>query len=727
MDERKKKIKLKVKESKKTGIENYISISIKLIGLLFIGFSLYYFIGSQGYDFLNIIYSYFTSSNDSKIIYNASGEFPIETIICLLIGYIPAICGVLVIQFYVHNNINSYNKYLVPIIISTAIYNTINCFYWVFYCGIFYYNNYFIATILLIITLILFFTSYLNSRKKSLLISILFYFYAFILGILLQSYNENRYLYIFIPITIFSIPLYYFNKEIKNGLASLLNIVFAYLFLILFIIKRIVFNFNPSNLALFISFSIVFYVVFYWATFMLYLYEKKKIFASINILNTVVFLGLNAIVISKLNDLNYLFIPILVSIATQIISIFLSSKFINEKIDFRRFEITLALLISSFISLLFFDYFISVFLGISSLLLFLFARNNKIKSPMPFVVGFLLIMGINIIYIISNAYINLIKSSSFEFNSLIQNAFINLGIGLFCVSIIRKSIQNSKETEEGKIWFNRRKYLQYFDIILAILILLFFEWTVFYLFVSKTYIAVFSKRVLLLLLAIFLYFLIKLEKTLSIKLKRWSYFSICLYSVYFICNVYFQNTYENCSTIISNTILLPELILHYVELSVAVFLFYVSFSKLESLSGKSYQKIMKYILILVFVLITVICCFEYDYISTWKGILSISKFDNEKYEIIIDSNKLLPYSLIILLFTSFLLILGLKMKRKTIKIVSLLVFVLIIAKIFLYDFTMISDSAKSFAFVVIGIILLLLSWVYNANNEKKKRRLSNNS
>jgi hypothetical protein len=133
MEERRKKIKLKVKENKKTGIENYISIALKVIGLLFMGFSIYYFIDAQGQDFLSVIYSYFTSSNDSKIVYNTNGEFPIEIVISLLIGYIPAICGVLAILHFSHKNLRSYYKFLVPIIIVMALYNTLTCFYWIFY------------------------------------------------------------------------------------------------------------------------------------------------------------------------------------------------------------------------------------------------------------------------------------------------------------------------------------------------------------------------------------------------------------------------------------------------------------------------------------------------------------------------------------------------------------------------------------------------------------------
>jgi uncharacterized membrane protein len=510
-------------------------------------------------------------------------------------------------------------------------------------------------------------------------------------------------------------------------LVSLLNVLFSYLFLILFIIKRIVFNTNSSDLIVFITFSIVFYLIFYGITFKIYIEEKRKIFASLNIANTVVFIALNTLVFLQFDALNYLFIVVFVAIATHLLSLYLSYKNINFKTDFKRLEITTLLLISSFVSLIFYDYFLSVFFGLFSLLLFLYAQNNKIKSPMPFVAVMLLIVFANVIYVVFNAYLTMVYSTSIGFNYVLQNSFITIAIALIIIAFLRKRIQNSNEKEESKNWFNRKKYAIYLDSFFSLMLLLTVEWTVFTILFSKNYVAVFSNRVALLIAAIFLFFIIKLEASLSHKIKKWVCFSICLFSIYIVSLVYFQVSFENCFYITSNNLFLAEITLHYVELLSAIYLFYISFTKLETLSGKSYYKMMKYIIILISFLITVICCFEFDYISIWAAQLNIEKFDSEKYEIIVESNKLLPYSIIILICISMLLILGLKMKNKIIKITSSVVFGLTITKIILMDFTVISDSAKSFAFIVIGGLLLLISWYYNSNNEKSKKRISSNN
>jgi len=722
MNGRRKKIKFRVKENKKTGQEYYVSLAIKAIGILFIGFSLYYLIDAQ--DIYSKLFAYLTSSNDSKIITKNTGAFPSEIIISLLIGYFPGILGILFLQYSKKNLRNTY-KYLVPIIIFMAIYNLFMTFYWVYFNGFFYYYNYYLAGTVLVFSLYLFFSNYINYKKQSLLVAIIFFFHAFMLGILLQSDNENRYLYVFIPIVIFSIALYYVNKGGKNNLTTLLNGLFSYLFLFLFVLKRIVFSTISNDLNLFITFSILFYSVFYGITFKYYIEEKKKTYASLNILNTTVFIGLNAFVLHKLDGLNYLFIIVFLALAIHLFSLFLSYKFITYKTHLKRFEITSLVLLSGFVSLVFFDYFISVFFGLLPLLLFLFARNKKSKSPMPFVAGMLLVLTANVIYIISNAYLTISSSSSVGFNYLLLNTFVNLAIVVIIVSLLMNLIKKSTEVEGVNNWFNRKKYAILLDLFFAVILLLTVEWSVFSVLFSKTYVAVFSNRVVLLIVSIFIFFIIKSKTSFSNNIKKWIAISIGLYSIFIVSQIYFQFSYDNCQYINSNDLFLFEIVLHYAELFLAIYLFFYSFSNLESIKSKAFRGIIKFIALITGLFITIVCCFEFDFISVWIAQLNLEKFNDEQYYAILETNKLLPYSIIILICFSTNLIFGMKIKNKLVLKLSAAVFVLTTIKIFYLDFSVISDTEKSFAFITIGGLLLLLSWYYNSTNIKKKNRISN--
>jgi len=724
MEEHRKKIKIKVKENRKPGFDRYISILSKAIGLLFIGFSFYFFVDSQGSDFLKKIIAFFTSSNDSQIIYKNTGEFPLEIIISLLIGYLPGLFGILTVQHYSKKYNLSSNKYLLPILIFMAIYNTIMCFYWIFYCGFFYYYNYFIAGSLLLLSLSLFFKSYLVNKNKSLLIAIIIFFHAFMLEILFQSNNENRYLYVFIPISIFSIALYFITQGNKNNLSNILNGCFSYLFLILFVIKKIVLNNSQANLYLYISIGIVFYILFYLITFRYYLEEKKKIYTLLNLLNTVLFISLTSYVFSKFNLLNSIYSIVFLALLIHLLSVFFSSKLYPKKRDLKQYEFISIILVSSFIPLVFNDYFISLFLGSFCLFLFLYARNYKIKSLMPIVNGLTFLMVSNIIYIVVNTYLSVLYSLDKGFYELIQTTFINIAIVLIVTFFLKILIKKSTEADEEKNWFNRKKYVTYLNGFLALMILLAIEWSVFSILFSNFYVDTFSNRVALLIFSFFLLLSFKKWHSFSNKLRKWFCFSLLIYSILCLSQIYFLFSFEKFNYIASNNLLLVEIVLHYLELLLVFSLIYITSLKINSYNYSAFKEFFKFLLMLLCFFITLICCFEYDYLSILISEFSFDKLTYEKYQIIITSNVYLPYSIVTLICSSLMMIFGVNIKNKITQITSLVVFGITIFKIIYLDFTMISDSAKSFAFIVIGVLLLSLSWYYNST--KKKKRVSSN-
>ena len=724
MEEHRKKIKIKVKENRKPGFDRYISILSKAIGLLFIGFSFYFFVDSQGSDFLKKIIAFFTSSNDSQIIYKNTGEFPLEIIISLLIGYLPGLFGILTVQHYSKKYNLSSNKYLLPILIFMAIYNTIMCFYWIFYCGFFYYYNYFIAGSLLLLSLSLFFKSYLVNKNKSLLIAIIIFFHAFMLEILFQSNNENRYLYVFIPISIFSIALYFITQGNKNNLSNILNGCFSYLFLILFVIKKIVLNNSQANLYLYISIGIVFYILFYLITFRYYLEEKKKIYTLLNLLNTVLFISLTSYVFSKFNLLNSIYSIVFLALLIHLLSVFFSSKLYPKKRDLKQYEFISIILVSSFIPLVFNDYFISLFLGSFCLFLFLYARNYKIKSLMPIVNGLTFLMVSNIIYIVVNTYLSVLYSLDKGFYELIQTTFINIAIVLIVTFFLKILIKKSTEADEEKNWFNRKKYVTYLNGFLALMILLAIEWSVFSILFSNFYVDTFSNRVALLIFSFFLLLSFKKWHSFSNKLRKWFCFSLLIYSILCLSQIYFLFSFEKFNYIASNNLLLVEIVLHYLELLLVFSLIYITSLKINSYNYSAFKEFFKFLLMLLCFFITLICCFEYDYLSILMSEFSFDKLTFEKYQIIITSNVYLPYSIVTLICSSLMMIFGVNIKNKITQITSLVVFGITIFKIIYLDFTMISDSAKSFAFIVIGVLLLSLSWYYNST--KKKKRVSSN-
>ena len=56
--------------------------------------------------------------------------------------------------------------------------------------------------------------------------------------------------------------------------------------------------------------------------------------------------------------------------------------------------------------------------------------------------------------------------------------------------------------------------------------------------------------------------------------------------------------------------------------------------------------------------------------------------------------------------------LGMRFKYKTLRVISLSLLGLVLCKLFLYDLINVSQGAKIIAFVVLGVVLLVLSFLY---------------
>jgi uncharacterized membrane protein len=73
------------------------------------------------------------------------------------------------------------------------------------------------------------------------------------------------------------------------------------------------------------------------------------------------------------------------------------------------------------------------------------------------------------------------------------------------------------------------------------------------------------------------------------------------------------------------------------------------------------------------------------------------------------------------------LIVGIKLKSLFLRSVSIIIIGADLVKIFFIEFIEISDNYKGVVFIVIGALLLLLSWFYNKTKYRRKRRISRKS
>lgn len=723
MEKERNKIKLKVKEKKISGFDSYLSIALKVIGVLFLGIAGYYFIDAQGEDLITKIISFFAAPE--VIVPIGEAPFPWKPISYLLTSHIIGISGLIWAIYYSRNHINKAYRFTLSIVIAMTFINTLMYFYWFFTIWALPYYNYYIASAFLVVTLIPFFISYKIYKRKSLLSAILIYFHFFMLEMLADSLNENRYLYVFSAISIFTLVLFYISKRDKPYLSLFLNGIFAYGFLMILVLKKFVFNTNATFLSLFFIVSFIYFALFYGITLYYSIKENKKIFSIINVLNTVVYIVLNGYVLSRFGYSNYLGSILFIAFVVHLSSIIIYYKYYFQKGKLITNEIASLVLFSASVSLIRNEYFISLFFGIISLLFFGYAKIYKNKNFVNIVIIALITLSANFVYLTINSYFILLNSPSFGINSIIQKVFLNSLIILLFIFLLRIIV--IKETqEEEQNWFNRRRYIRYLNILSAITSFVFIEWLGFFLLYLTKYELAFSNKTILIIGSLFALFILKNDNYFSRKTKNWIYSSVYLFAILIISRIYIDFSFNSINYIFKNNFTILEVVIHFIELFLVLTIFAISFTRLYSQNISKRKKIMHFFAFTLYFVITFTICKEYDYISILSSDYSAT-LNADEFEMILRSNQFLPYSMIILTCASILLIVGIKLKSLFLRSVSIIIIGADLVKIFFIEFIEISDNYKGGVFIVIGALLLLLSWFYNKTKYRRKRRISRKS
>jgi len=713
------RVKTKIKKAKKS--ERYLLLALKSFGLLFLTIAGYYFFNSLQSDFFSTLVGFLTAS-DATIIGPGAAVFPWKPFSYLLISHIIGLSGLIWAIYYSKKHPNKAYRIILSIIIAMTFFNTIIYIYWFFTIWALPYYNYYIASVFLVVTLILFFISYLLYKKQALLIAILIYFYVFMFEMLMDSLNENRYLYVLSAISIFSVLLFFISRRDKPFLSLFMNGVFAYGFLMILVLKKFVFNINATYLSWFFTISFLYFVIFYATSLYFSIKEKKKVFLVFNVINTIVYISLNGYVLSIFGNLNYLILIVFISLVIHILSIIGCNKFNFSETRLTTIETISLVLISATLSLNFSDYYFSLFFGIISMLLFLYAKQCKVRGFVKFCMISIILLILNFIYLSINNYFSLLNSSVNSQSGIFQNIFINSGIILFFVFFVRKIVMNSKQ-DGVQNWFNRRKYIRFLDIALTITLFISIEWFTFSILYSTMYDIVFLNRILLLVGGFFTLFIIKNEDYFSKSFKNWIYFPIYFFSILLISQIYINFSFSSIDFVFTNNLILIEVLLHYVELFLAAAVFFISFTKLYLLNNKKRKNLIRFIIFTSCLLSTIIVCKEFDYISILTSDFGSGTLAEDKFQMILKLNGFLPYSMIILFCFSIVLIIGIKYKSLFLKILSLVFIVADLIKIFFLEFADISDNNKAFVFIVIGVLLLLVSWFYNKIKQKSRQRI----
>ncbi len=709
----------RVYKKKIRGIESYSSIIFKTIGVTLILLAIYYYFDTGNGNTIN---------NLSKILSNKSNrvhdggnlnlKFSWEIFNKLLACFIPGILGLCASIFYHKKNKTLFYYLSVAIIIFlTLAHATIFANNWL-PNYIFSYHNYYIVSGFILVPIAVFILNYLTLKRSEILTFTTIYFYVLLFELLIIRYSYT-YTYVFCCIIIYTVIVHLISKKQEDTYNNIVNTIFAYGFLAIFILRQLIYNSNTAEFELFFSINLLYFLLFNGISLSFLFQDKKPVYKLFYWINLILFLYINAIILNKYFTITYNILPIIGVIIVNGLSIYLNKKtsFLQGKIE--SVEISTLLLISLLFTLLFQEYSFEIFFGTLAVCLIFYAKagHNRILLWASAFLTFLLIL--KLVYLIIGLTLIITKLQSIN-EEFISSGFINIGIIVLAIWIVKNSLQSTKFRVSNK-WLNREKFLNFLSTLNLVSLFVFIIWISFSLllyFVGDLY---YSVRVFAIVSSILVLYISKYEKTIYEKESiKFQYLTFLLFIILTFIGLYefpytfkYDITYEGIISI--------ESLFHYAEFLLEIALGYKILSSLiNTKTEKSYFKDLIIVVTSLFGIITV--CKEFDFITVLYYTISQHTFKQNDVVSILDYNHIIPFSIILLICLIIILLIGLIENNKFLRLFSIFVAFCVLLKVFYIEYFILTKNDKITIIIITGVTFLLISSIYSRIKQRRSKR-----
>ena len=707
----------RVYKKKIRGLESYSSIIFKSIGiiLLFLAFYYYFDLG-KGNTITQV--SEILTRKSNRVNNRVNLKFTWEIFNNLLACFIPGLIGLLASIFYHKKNNSLFYKLSNAIIVFLTIaHATIFVNNWL-PNYIFSYYNYYIVSGFILIPIAVFLINYLSLKRSSILTYTTLYFYVLLFELLIIRYSYT-YTYVFCFIIIYSVILHLISKKQDDTYNNIINAIFAYGFLAIFLIRQLIYNSNTSSFWLFFSISIIYFLLFYFISLSILFQNKKPIYKAFYWINLAFFLFLNSIVLNKYFTITYNILPIIGVIGTNVFSIFLNKKYNYLKGKIASIEISTLLLLAILFTLLFQDYSFEIFFGTLAvcLIFYAIAGHNKFLIWLSGLFTFMLILKLIYLIILLSLIITRVKGIDEDF---ISKGFINSGIILLAIWIVKNNLKSTKFLVSNK-WLNRDKFLKFlntFNLISLFIFIIWISFSILFYFVGDLYYAV---RVLVIVSSFLVLYIPKYHQDLYVNQKQKIEFLTYLFFVALTFIGFYEFPYTFKYDISYGGIISTETIFHYSEFILEIGLGYRILNSIKNTeSENSYFKDLIIVITCLFGIITL--CKEFDFITILYNTISQHNFDQNTVLNILDYNQILPYSIILLVSLLIILLIGLVENNKFLRLFSVFVAFCVLVKVFYIEYYILTKNDKITIIIITGVTFLLISSIYNRIKQKRSKR-----
>jgi len=655
---------------KERGFERFLSSRLFIgLGIVFLLIGLYYsFASSEEGDGLYELFMKFLKPSES-VRTAVTGGSGIELFFSY---YFPAILALIVSSVYARKFRSvTYPASLLVAFYLIAIQIKIYGLGWTMYN----YPDFFISSLFLVLPVALLFISALLHRKSILLILACVIFYITVL--LFAAIYNTRYDYLFSLVLIFSVMIAYTGRKIEQPYVNLVNFVFVTGFFGLFWLRKFVTNSKPELLPEFFIFGFLFYILFY--IIVIYASQSKEhpmrrwMQVVISFTNMLFLVCTTFFILTTYYSFGYLWIYVLSLLIFNVLSLYLLKRYNIPLYSLPNYFIcaflaalVLPLILHQNMALLF----------AAGLSVFMTIYDKYYKNRVALLISIAAMSGAiaAFLYVFVDAWLPaMLALSTIPDMALTWNGIISGTTMVVALTLTS--------------WLCRDKYSYLAGAIMFFALFFVLTWIGFALVCHMTGTPVYSSLSLFVSGSLFFILFIYYYSG-----KQSDYKKPLLYSAFVFTFLYPLIGVEQLNTV--------SIVLHYMAFIMLIILATMTSNRIYKRNTKS-SVIRHGVQIYAVIFSIYLLCSEYNNITLYTS-------GNEVAAL----NQYLPYSIIMWLFTLAIFTWSILKHNNFIRNISLVLFVVIMIKVFAYDLGTLSTGGRSILFLVMGVFLILFAILY---------------
>ena len=639
------------------------------------------------------------SIEHTKSIYSSNSYFNV----ILYLYFSPAI-AVIIASFYFVSKYRVSSFILITIVSTYFLFVQTRLFINAYSSGC-VYDNFFIAIFFLVsTTLLLIIAAYLH---KSIFISIIsciyFYFSTFLYVLSIDGHEV-----LFVLIILFSIVIFLLVKKIKQPQINLVNYLLAIGFFSIYFVKKIIINRELEFLPIFFIFGGLFYLLFYLIPVFSSGNEDKPLSKGMQSLlcgsNLLFYVGTTSFVLIKFYSFTSLSIFVPVLLFVNIGGTYLIKKR-TQHIWSLPYEYAVIFLSALVLPQWIQESRILLFMGIFSILMLKYSIREQAKVSFWISVAALIFAVVSYLF----GFISFVPAMIYD-HKILQTYLLLKGVfsSVFLLGLlwgVRHLVKDATLPVSEKI-LKPRKYVKIIDAFLLSGLFL----TVGLIIFLIPYLCTGSVRYMGLSWFIsgslfFIYFVRYFTgKRLALK-KPTQYAAFLFVSLYpFLTTISLLNF--SPTKVISCDF--TAIILHYSSLVSFVVLSTLVISRIVK-RNKTHNITLKVIQMAVVIYLLFIAFVEYNNLSMFEAFLTHQYTAFEPDSLFISSNFYFPITIILALFATGVNIYAIVKHDTFLRIVSIVLIVLAIIKLFILDKGTVREDAFGTIFIAAGVFLVLLA------------------